>query len=74
MSEEQHLALMLMLMRIYDAVVAGLPEDKAEALLEVHLNGAILGPVPSYTGEHGTVADEDDDGAADEEDEDTSNL
>lgn len=48
-------AQLIVLMRIYDVLMADLTlkdADKARALLEAHAKGIIVGPVPAYNGVH----------------------
>lgn len=48
-------AQLIVLMRIYDVLMADLTikdASKAQALLEAHAKGIIVGPVPAYNGVH----------------------
>lgn len=60
-------AQLIVLMRIYDVLMADLTlkdADKARALLEAHAKGIIIGPVPAYNGVHLVKEDIDNTGAS----------
>lgn len=55
-------ASLIVLMRIYDVLMADLTikdEAKAQAILLAHAKGHLVGPVPAYSGLHMTTVQDD---------------
>lgn len=70
-SSDDNFAQLIVLMRIYDVLMADLTvkePSRARALLEAHAKGVIFGPVPAYNGVHMVKEDSGDTGDSPEDD------